>query len=90
MDETLKKKTLYLQNEDGKKVLEVCYYKGDLPIRIYKSIKSLVFFSSTTQNFDNFDQVTEYTYNPDKTIFEAITYLKSKKVKIQRHYYVKL
>ncbi|HWI92116.1 MAG TPA: hypothetical protein VNT20_12620 [Flavisolibacter sp.] len=89
-DKLSRKKTLFLENEDGKKVQVVCEYNPDnLPVKIYNTTNRLVDLNSTSQTFDNFDQVTEYTYNQDNTIFQVIVYLNGKKVKLQRHYYFK-
>lgn len=89
-DKTLNKKTLYLKNEDGKRVQDVCIYNTDsLPIKFFHTSRRQVYLTSSSQELENFEQATEYVYNPDKTVFQTISYLDGKKIKIQKHYYFK-
>lgn len=89
-DNTQNKKTVYLENGDGKKRTGEYFYNNDKQcVKVNSTFKSATFISSTSTEYDNFNQVTENIYNSDKTIFESNVYLDSKKVQLNRHFYFK-
>jgi hypothetical protein len=89
-DNTQNKKTVYLENGDGRKKTGEYFYNNDKQcVKVNSTIKSARSISSTSIEYDNFNQVTENIYNQDKTIFESNVYLDGKKVQMNRHFYFK-
>lgn len=89
-DNTQNKKTVYLENGDGKKRTGEYFYNNDKQcVKVNSTFKSTTFISSTSTEYDNFNQMTENIYNHDKTIFESNVYLDGKKVQMNRHFYFK-
>lgn len=89
-DNAQNKKTVYHENGDGRKKTGEYFYNNDKQcVKINSTFKSPTFISSTSTEYDSFNQVTENIYNPDKTIFESNVYLDGKKVQMNRHFYFK-
>lgn len=75
-DSARKSKTVYLENEEGRKLVGEYFYNNDRQC-----------VRTTSNAFDNSSKRTENVYNSDKTIFESSVYLDDKKVQMNRHYY---
>ena len=89
-DNTQNKKTAYLENEDGRKKTDEYFYNNNKQcIKVNSTYKRETFISSTSNEYDNFNQLTENIYNQDKTIFESNVCLDGKKVQMNRHFYFK-
>lgn len=87
-DKPLNKKTVYLENEDGRKKTAEYFYNNDKQcIKINTTFESVTSISRTTTGLYTFKQVTENIYNPDQTIFESNFYLDGKKIQMNRHFY---
>jgi len=82
------KKTSYLKNDDGKKLIGEYYYNEDGQVIKVKSIERMAtFMTQQGTDFNTTNQLRENRYNPDKTLFETTIYLEGKKVQMTRHYY---
>lgn len=89
-DNAQNKKTVYLENADGRKITGEYFYNNDKQcVKVNSTFKSATFISSTSTEYNKFNQVTENIYNKDKTIFESNVYVEGKKVQMNRHVYFK-
>lgn len=89
-DNAQNKKTVYLENSDGRKRTGEYFYNNDKQcVKVNSTLKRTTFISSTSTEYDNFNQITENIYNTDKTIYESNVYLDGKKVQMNRHFYFK-
>ena len=85
------KKTIYLENESGKnKTGEYFYNNNNQCIKVNSTVKNAAFIGKDgkeSMEYGNFSEVTNYTYNKDKTLYESTVFLDGKKAQIKRHFY---
>lgn len=87
-DKSLNKKTVYLENQEGKKRIEEYFYNNKKQIIKATSIlKNTTFISRESTEYENLNKVTENVYNQDSTLFETVIYINGKKSQLNRHYY---
>jgi hypothetical protein len=89
-DSALMKKSVYLENENGRNLEEEWFYnsQGQCTRVVCKSNKC-PFLAKSLEDYQKVDQYIENRYNPDKTMLETSFYLDGKKVGMERHYYYK-
>lgn len=89
-DKKLNKKTVYLENGNGKHKTEEYFYNDDKQcIKMYSSFRGTTYIGPDSPEYYQLNQVTENIYNQDKTLFESNVYLNGKKIQTNRHFYFK-
>ena len=80
-DDVDHKTKIYLNNEEGNKLIDENYYNKD-----NRLIKTASKYNNSEPN--NLNKLTEYIYNSDYTISECNVYLDGKKVQVIKHDYI--
>ena len=84
-DTLANKKTIYLDNVQGKKIESAVFYNDD-----NLCIKKLSAENGkSVTGMDELNETREFIYNPDKTLFEFNIYIDGRKRQTNRHYYFK-
>lgn len=89
-DKSLNKKTVYLENQDGIKKIEECFYNNDKQILKTNSFLRLPrIISRESTEYESINKVTENVYNQDNTLLETLIYEDGKKSQLFGHHYFK-
>jgi hypothetical protein len=89
-DKLLHKKTVYLENQEGKKRMEEIFYNKEQQVLKTNDIsKKITSISIESTEYENLDKVTENVYNKDNTLFETVIYINGKRSQLHRRFYFK-
>lgn len=83
-DKSKNSKTVFLDNADGRKIVEEYFYNEARQCTKENSIQDGVFKKAIGLN-----KTTVNAYNSDGTIFESIIFIDGKQVQVNRHFYFK-